>query len=150
MSIQPNRVLTRIIEQVDQSDWPSLRSKVHSSTDGAEWIRVIATPSHQRYATPIHFWVHALREDLTARERREDLVGSAGHALCRNQSLEDWRAEIAEELLPCESPGPAARIYRMLASDCRRSSVATAGDWLIAHFWSHGSGESWRREGRQS
>ena len=54
MSIQANRVLARVIEQVDQSEWPLLRSKVQSSIDGAEWIRVIATPYHGRYATPIH------------------------------------------------------------------------------------------------
>ena len=149
MSIQPKQVLRRIIEQVDLSDWPSLESKVHSSSDGVEWIRVIATPSHERYATPIHFWVHALRDDLTARERREDFVHSAGNALCLNQSLEDWHREIADEHLPCRSPGPTDLIYRMLASDCRRSSVAIAGDWLIAHFWNHGSGQSWRRKGLQ-
>jgi hypothetical protein len=34
----------------------------------------------------------------------------------------------------------------MLESDCRRSSVVESGDWLVAHFWGHGPGPSWRRE----
>jgi hypothetical protein len=33
----------------------------------------------------------------------------------------------------------------MLESACRRSSVIEGGEWLLAHFWGHGRGESWRR-----
>jgi hypothetical protein len=144
MSIQPNRVLARIVEQVDASDWPSLESRIVVSTNQSGWFRIYTEQVHPRYATPIHFWVHALREELTARAQREDLVGAGGRALCRPQSPEDWRAELAGARLPGEIDAQTT-IHRMLESDCRRSSVAWIGEWMIAHFWGHGPAESWRQ-----
>ena len=147
MNIQPNRILARIIEEVERSDWPPLDSRTISSSNRGEWFRYFTAPTQRRYSTPFHFWVHALRDDLHACARGEDLMGMAGYALCQNQSLEDWRSDIGENL-PID-PGfeSEARIYRMQASECRRSSVASNRDRLFAHFWGHGAGESWRREG---
>lgn len=158
MSIQPNRVIHRIIDQVDRSDWPPLRSRVICANERGEFVRLYRVPVHERYATPLHFWVHALREELAATERREDLVAAAGHALCRKQSFPDWTAEVAA--LGLESGGDAAdglalgnisepantpEIYCMLESACRRSSVVAGRKWLMAHFWVHGNQASWRR-----
>jgi hypothetical protein len=147
MSIQPNRVLARIIEQVEKSDWPALESDLRSSPDGREWMRCFNEPSHSRYATPFHFWVHALRDDLAARSRVDDLLGVAGYALCRNQSFAEWRVEVGSDTFLGISAESDATIYEMQASECRRSSVALIGDRLLAHFWEHGCGESWRRRG---
>jgi hypothetical protein len=147
MSIQPNRVLARIIEQVERSDWPALEFELRSSPDGREWMRCFDEPMHPRYATPFHFWVHALRDDLAARSRGEDLMGVAGYALCQNQSLADWRAKVGTSTFLGVVSESDATIYEMQASECRRSSVALIGDRLLAHFWEHGFRESWRRKG---
>ena len=156
MSIPSNRVLSRIVEQVDRSDWPPLESEVRFSTDGTAWIRIFEARFDARYATPIHFWVHALREDLAAGARREDLRGAAGYALCRNQSSDEWRAEIGAMSSAPPASGRAklgrasmskeVRVYRMLSSACRRSSVAVLDDGWMAHFWGHGPGATWRRD----
>lgn len=158
MSIQPNRVLDRIVEQVDRSGWPRLAARTIAPGEGGGLLRLYLHRAEPRYATPVHFWVHALREDLAARAQRGTLVGAAGHALCRPQSLADWRHEVAavmagtedDALLDCAggwSAGSEVQAWRMLESDCRRSSVVAGGGWLVAHFWGHGAGESWRVEG---
>jgi len=161
MSIQPNRVIARIIEQVDASDWPTLPSRVFVTAAGDETIRFYWVAAHPRYATRIHFWVHALRDELASRGRRGDLILAAGHALCRNQSTSDWLMELAEldlreggsivERLALSAALEASRApqaYRMLESACRRSTVVDLGGALMAHFWGHGSGESWRAPAR--
>lgn len=158
MSIQPNRVIHRIIDQVDRSDWPPLASRVFSSLGGGEIIRFYSVPNHERYATPLHFWVHALREELQATDHREDLVSAACHALGQNQSLADWLKELSEFSLEDGRTATQAlglseatlardslQVYRMLDSVCRRSSVVSGSDRLMAHFWGHGSSASWRR-----
>jgi hypothetical protein len=158
MSIQPNRVIHRIIDQVDRSDWPPLVSRVICANEPGEFVRVYRVPTHERYATPLHFWMHALREELTATERREDLVAAAGHALCRRQSVSDWTAEMSALGLESNGgaadglilgnlpePGHATQVYRMLESVCRRSSVFADRKSLMAHFWGHGNQASWKR-----
>jgi len=158
MSIQPNRVIQRIIEQVDQSDWPTLEGEVVCSVATGEFLRFYRSAHHNRYATPLHFWVHALREELRATEHREDLVGIACHALGHKQSRENWLSELAALRLGKESNAidalglsawgearPAVEIYRMLDSDCRRSSVVADASSMMSHFWGHGSRASWRR-----
>ena len=158
MSIQPNRVIQRIIEQVDQSDWPALEGEVVCSVANGNFLRFYRSPHHERYATPLHFWVHALREELRATEHREDLVGIACHALGHKQSLEDWLSELsalgvdegwnaidALGLSAWVDAGPSVEIYRMLDSDCRRSSVVADASSMMSHFWGHGSRASWRR-----
>lgn len=163
MSIQPNRVIHRIVDQVDRSDWPPLTSRLLCSPETGESLRFFQAPRDARYATPLHFWVHCLRDELSATDRREDLVGAAGHALCWSQSLSEWLAELArlrvgdattgvEALglgaLDRADPGStegAVEVYRMLESPCRRSSVVCRTDLMMAHFWGHGSGSSWRK-----
>lgn len=158
MSIQPNRVVARIIHQVDQSDWPRLDSRVFASDDGDRWLRVFRARAEARYATPIHFWVHALRDELAATGRRVDLVGAAGHALCRKTSVGEWVGELrdADQALAAGARGAFADVanevegarrtdaYLMLESECRRSSVVEVDDWLVVDFWCHGAGPSWR------
>lgn len=163
MSIQPNRVIARIIEQVDGSDWPALETRWVVNGDGPESIRLYWAKADPRYATPLHFWVHALREELSTRDRRSDLVGAAGHALCWNQSTSDWWEELeafagADEgagdeisgpdwaAIRALGQGPRSHAHRMLESGCRRSSVVGDDDWWFAHFWGHGSHRSWARE----
>jgi hypothetical protein len=147
MSIHPNRVLARIVEQVEHSDWPPLTAEVHYLAGGEERISLFDEPVQERYATPFHFWVHALRDDLAARDRVADLVHVAGYALCQAQSLDDWQRELDEVWPVGEAPIRCEAIYRMQADECRRSSVALLGDRLVAHFWGHGFETSWRRRG---
>ena len=158
MSIQPNRVINRIIEQVDRSDWPSLTSSVLTSESGGESIRFYRVPQHERYATSLHFWVHALREELAATGQRHHLVGAACHAMGKGQSRSEWLSELEAfiavgglnavglfELHEFEDESRPVEIYRMFESVCRRSSVASDGRTLMAHFWGHGSPITWRR-----
>jgi hypothetical protein len=157
MSIQPNRVVARIIDQVDRSEWPPLDSRVVTFEQGDRWLRVFVAPRQACHATPIHFWVHALRDELSATGRRADLVGAAGHALCRKTAVPAWIESLrrAEEraasggealaaLIERVSGHARAELYRMLESECRRSSVLDGGDFLAAEFWGHGAGSSWR------
>ena len=146
MSIHPNRVLARIIEQVDASDWPRLASELHWSEDGRERIRLYHARAQERYATPFHFWVHALRDELETRARGEDLMGVAGYALGQKQSVEDWRDEVGPILALDDTMREDAIVYVMQAGVCRRSSVVHSGEDLWAHFWGHGPNESWRRK----
>lgn len=156
MSIQPNRVIAKIIHQVDQADWPPLRAEVYSSARLGDWLRLYRAPAADRYATPLHFWTHALRDELAATGRREDLVGAAGHALCQARPIDGWlgdleanealrTAGVAEALRREIEDAPAAALHRMLESSCRRSSVLDLRTGFIADFWGHGAGPSWRR-----
>ena len=158
MSIQPHRVIHRIIEQVDRSDWPRLTPALSGAAAGGGRLRLYRAPISPHYATPIHFWVHALREDLRATGHHEDLVATAAHAICRERPVDGW----LDELTGIESvAGPAvidalersagsvtdssAQVHRMLQSPCRRSSVWASSRGFAADFWSHGPGPVWRR-----
>lgn len=157
MSIQPNRVIARIIEQVDHSGWPRLTSAVYpAASAGDPWVRLYRSPALPRYATALHFWVHALRDELSATGRRRDLVGAAGHALCRSRSAENWLAGLEENVAYRDTgAGEALRreiagrqdvqLHRMLESECRESSVLDLRNEFIADFRVHGAGPSWRR-----
>ena len=164
MSIQPNRIINRIVEQVDGSDWPPLRSRVYSNESQGEVLRIYRVPHEVRYATPLHFWLHALREELMATSHRSDFVGIAAHAMGHYRSFAAWAASDLEQdmktvpsfgadqldrfgLAPVAPDQPDDRsAYVMLASECRRSSVVRGDDWWVATFWSHGAGPSWRRK----
>lgn len=156
MSIQPNRVIAKIIHQVDQADWPPLRSEVFAEEGRGAWVRIYRAPADRRYATAIHFWVHALRDELSATGRREDLVGAAGHALCRRRAADDWlraleengrfrRAKACTEIREAVAGAEDAELHWMLESECRRSSVLDLRTGFVADFWGHGAGPSWRR-----
>jgi hypothetical protein len=170
MSIQPVRVIGRMIDQVDQSDWPPLAGRFVASADETGVYRFYVAPQVERYATPFHFWVHALREERASVGRREDLVGAAGHAMCRSMSLADFLTQLdgcelaeganAREILGlaaipdavvAENAAIAARrgivAYEMLDSACRRSGLARYGGHLMTYFWGHGFAESWRSGG---
>lgn len=163
MSIEPRRVIARITAQVDQSDWPCLEARVFASPEAGETIHFYVAQAHPRYATPIHFWVHALRDELATRGRRADLFDEAGQALCLNQDSADWLASLARfdlgtgagesivdrlALRDRVADAGEPRAYRMRDSVCRRSSVVDLGTHLMAHFWGHGFGESWRAAAR--
>ncbi len=159
MSIQPNRVVARIVDQVDRSDWPRLESRVVSLADDDRWLRLIVAPRGPGHATAIHFWVHALRDELSAIGRRVDLVGAAGHALGRKRTLEAWLEALRDAEARAISGGEAvsallrrveglarAEVHTMLDGTCRQSSVLDAGGFLAVDFWGHGAGWSWRTE----
>ncbi len=169
MSIQPVRIIGRMIDQVAASDWPSLEGQFVDSEDGTGSYRFYRAPKLERYATPFHFWVHALREERVTIGRGEDLVGAAGHAMCRGIALAEFIAQLdafpladgarATEMLGLASvpatvleasTAIAARsgivAYDMLESVCRRSGLASYDGNLLAYFWGHGFVESWRSE----
>ena len=156
MSIQPNRVIAKIIHQVDQADWPSLCSEVFAESDRSEWVRIYRAPADARYATANHFSLHALRDELSATGRRDELVGAAGHALCRRRAIDCWldtletnhrfrEAKAAEEIRASLADAEDAELHWMLESECRRSSVLDLRTGFVADFWGHGAGPSWRR-----
>jgi len=157
MSLQPNRVINRIVMQVDQSDWPRLSSEVYPAANEGEFFRIYRAEAHPRYATPLHFWAHALRDELAATSRREDFLGAAGHALCRGRPVEIWHEGLAAlfghpDLAQAEAYAPATllaserapEVYLMLESECRRSSVLATKDGFMADFWGHGGAPTWR------
>lgn len=170
MSIQPVRVIGRMIDQVAGSDWPRLEGRFVDSADGMGSYRFYRVPQHARYATPFHFWVHAMREERASVGRGEDLVGAASHAMCRGIALAEFVAQLdgfplaadarATEILGLASvpatvletdAASAARrgivAYEMLESACRRSGLASYDGALMAYFWGHGFAESWRSTG---
>lgn len=157
MSIQPNRVLARIVDQVDQSRWPRLASRVVTFAPEDRWLRLIVASRRPEHATAIHFWVHALRDELAFVGRREDLVGAAGQALCRKRPIGPWLDALHEMEARATSGGeavsdlirrmrglPKVERHVMLDSVCRRSSVLDAGDFFAVEFWGHGPGSSWQ------
>lgn len=170
MSIQPVRVIGRMIDQVAASDWPALKGRFAATVDGMSSYRFYRSPQLERYATPFHFWVHALREERAAVGRGEDLVGSAAHAMCRGIALAEFIAELdalvfsdgadAAEMLGLSSVPQAVLAadtansarngivaYTMLESPCRSSGLASYGGEVMAYFGGHGFVESWRSEG---
>lgn len=170
MSIQPVRVIGRMIDQVAASDWPALQGHFAAAEYGISAYRFYRAPKLERYATPFHFWVHALREERKAIGQGEDLVGAAGHAMCRGMALVDFIAELdslvlsggarAAEILglskvphavlkadPAKSARDGIVAYAMLESSCRRSGLASYGGDLMAYFGGHGFAESWRSKG---
>jgi len=149
-------VIAKIIHQVDHADWAPLRAEVFASETSGEWLRVYRAPAQAFHATAIHFWVHALRDELASTGRREDLVGAAGHALCRARGVAAWLAELESNATFAADPAAAAlrrdieaapgpELHRMLESECRRSSVLDLRGEFVADFWNHGAGPSWRR-----
>ena len=149
-------MIAKIIHQVDAADWAPLRAEVFFDDARGEWLRIYRAPAEAYHATAIHFWVHALRDELAATGRREDLVGAAGHALCRSRDVEAWLAELDEnaafratssgdEIRAAVASAGPVQLHRMLESECRRSNVLDLGSEFVADFWSHGAGASWRR-----
>ena len=158
MSIQPHRVIHRIIDQVDRSDWPALHAAFSGAAADGGRLRLYRSPPSTRYATPIHFWAHALREDLRATGRRDDLVATAAHAICRERPVEGWLEELARvdsvsfpslrDFVGVDegaADGQDGQVHHMLQSACRRSSVWASSRGFAADFWSHGPGPIWRR-----
>ena len=124
-------------------------------------MRFYHAPAQARYPTPIHFWVHALRDELTAMGRREDLVGAAANALCRLRPFDEWRKELEEfdgevvEALLAEvgaaedtDDSEESQVFRMLGGECRTSSVVDHRTGFVADFQGHGDGPTWRRSAR--
>ena len=95
------------------------------------------------FATPFHFWAHALR-DLLDRQGRPDLFEAmATHALCRAE--EGARAGAALRELSQRVPGAPATgteafsaSYCMIEQDVMASWVAESRSGFVAFFWLRG------------
>lgn len=153
MSIQPGRVLWRIVDEVDHTPRRSFVRTVFESaafSDGAdsermEIARIASRAGAPPFPTLLHFWTHALRGWLDALGQADQLVGAAGYAMCEHMDEAETRREFERlaSRLRSESPAPSllgnfTEAYRMIDGSCRASFVvATDVEWLSL-TWAHG------------
>ena len=155
MSIQPGRVLWRIVDEVDRSPRVTLPRIVFDATtfSGAprgERIEVVriaarAVDGAAPFATLLHFWTHALRGWLDTQGQADQLVGAAGYAMCEHVGETTLRAEFARLAARLHPASPALALdgefveaYRMIDGSCRVSFVgATETEWQSV-TWGHG------------
>lgn len=155
MSIQPGRVLWRIVDEVDRSPRVTLPRIVFDATAFAEGsrgerievVRIAARAANGAapFATLLHFWTHALRGWLDTQGQADQLVGAAGYAMCEHVGEATLRAELTRlaARLHTESPalaleGEFVEAYRMIDGSCRVSFVgATDTEWQSV-TWGHG------------
>jgi hypothetical protein len=155
VSIQPGRVLWRIVDEVDRTPRAMLPRSVFDATAfedaaGGERIEVVRIPSIDEngaapFATLLHFWTHALRDWLDTHGQADQLVGVGGYAMCEHVDEPTLRAEFAKlgaKLRPAVPAlalqGTFVEAYRMMDGTCRASFVvATESEWQSV-TWGHG------------
>ncbi|MEE3332113.1 MAG: hypothetical protein VX246_14705 [Myxococcota bacterium] len=153
MSIQPGRVLWRIVDEVDRTPRRSFGRTLFGSaafsqsanSERMEIARIASGGDAPPFPTLLHFWTHALRGWLDALGQSDQLVGVAGYAMCEHMDEAETGREferLTRRLRP-ESPalslfGNFAEAYRMIDGRCRASFVvATDVEWLSL-TWAHG------------
>ena len=153
MSIQPGRVLGRIVEEVDRTPRRSFVRTLFGSaafSDGAnsdrmEIARIDVGRGAPPFPTLLHFWTHALRGWLDELGQSDQLVGVAGYAMCEQMDEAETGREFERltSRLRSESPalslfGEFSEAYRMIDGSCRASFVvATDVEW-VSVVWAHG------------
>ncbi len=143
MSIANYSVVSRILAEVQQSSpQPELVGvdrvdEPQQTFELRRTRRVHLAP----FATPFHFWAHALQA-LLANEGRSDLFEAmATHALCQVVEAEEVGPALAAlagrmTSRPALAPdGGFRRGYRMIDQDVMCSWVAEAQDEWFAAFW---------------
>jgi len=153
VSIQPNRVVARIVDEVARSPRPTLPFVAWPSGAGYadEQIGTLSLPavsSATSFATLFHFWTHGLRAFLELHRMGDQLAGAAGYAMCEQLSPAALDLEIAALAQRLPSPPAGARpfalagkpveAYRMIDGPCRHSLVAATESHWWASFRCHG------------
>ena len=144
MSIQPNRVVWRIVDEVARAPRPDLAFE--ETSHGSERVVVVRhrTPAGDAPpATLFHFWAHALRAFLELHDQADQLEGAAGYAMCEQLGPRELASELARLYAPLGSAAPPALpeardAYKMMDGPCRRSIVLEGSDERCAFFAHHG------------
>lgn len=151
MSIQPNRVVWRIVDEVLRGPrsplaverWPSVPEFGDQQVQAVRCAARSAAGGRP-FATLFHFWTHALMAFLELHGQGDQLEGAAGYAMCQRLAVGAIERELEGYRSGLESPraiSPSGRpldAYRMMDGPCRRSLVVeTDVEWL-ALFRSHG------------
>lgn len=149
MSIQPNRVVWRIVDEVARTpDRPvrieCRRSRSDGSTESVATGRSESGAASARFATLFHFWTHALRSFLELHGQADQLEGVAGYAMCERLDAEAFAREreryraLLDDGDALEIPERVREAYRMIDGPCRASVVlASEREWWALFRW-HG------------
>lgn len=150
MSIQPNRVVWRIVDEVARTPERPVcvvcrRSRDDRATEAVATACCASGPAGERFATLFHFWTHALRSFLELHGQADQLEGVAGYAMCEQIAAEALAHELEhyrEPLAAGEALEVAGRVreaYRMIDGPCRTSIViASERQWWALFRW-HGA-----------
>ena len=145
MSIQPNRVVWRIVDEVARAPRPRLAfEQVANRSERVVLVRHRPAGRDAGLATLFHFWAHALRAFLELHDQADQLEGTAGYAMCERLGPRELEIELAQLYAPLEpamQPAlPDARdAYKMMDGPCRRSLVLEGTSERCALFGHHGA-----------
>lgn len=158
MSIAPNRVVARIVEEVAGAARieldrallaPCSRGSAANSRVHVEVARASIRPAPP-CASLFHFWTHALRAFLDEAGHVDQLRDAASAALCARleppeleRALRSIAARAGVEparLAPASGArAPRVEAYCMIDGRCRGSLVAASDREWWAVSWAHGS-----------
>lgn len=150
MSIQPNRVVWRIVDEVARTPERPVRivcrrSRSDRATEAVATACCESDAASARFATLFHFWTHALRSFLELHGHADQLEGAAGYAMCEQLGSEELARELERYREPLaggeviEVAGRVREAYRMIDGPCRASIViASERQWWALFRW-HGA-----------
>jgi len=153
MSIQPGRVLWRIVDEVDRTPRSSFVRTLFgnaafsdsANSERMEIARIASGGGVPPFPTLLHFWTHALRAWLDAIGQSDQLVGVAGYAMCEHMDEAETTREferLASRLRPESAAfslsGDFAEAYRMIDGCCRASFVVSTDVEWLSLTWAHG------------
>ena len=103
-------------------------------------LRRTAVVYERPFATPFHFWAHALHDLLESRQRLDLFEAVATHALCRVEEAGEARSALGvlAARVGLAVPGVAADLrqsYRMIDQEVMCSWVTEGPSEFVAFFW---------------
>lgn len=139
MSIANYSVVGRILGEVMETSPPLELTPSPQAETADEIFQILRTGCvHEApFATPFHFWAHALRALLEKRGRGDLFEPIATQALCRAEdgSAAQHALTALAERMGCEAAIPLASGYRMVDQDVMVSWVGEAAEEFVAFFW---------------
>ena len=140
MSIASQSVMGRILAEVQSRPGPpELGARERNRSEGQLFELRRSEVSHEPpFATPLHFWAHALHDLLVAEGRSDLFEALAAHGLCRVEEPEaiarGFRA-LAGRVGSDAEPLEVTSGYRMLDRDVVASWLAESDAGFSACFW---------------
>lgn len=143
MSIANNSLLRRILVEVRDAQAPAGLPPAERREDAGQLLELRRTQQVHAppFATPLHFWAHALRAFLADRGRPELFEALAASSLCEaipGERVEAMFRTLAERLSPpvsLQDGKPFVGGYRMVDERVLVSWVAERRQELVALFW---------------
>ncbi len=143
MSIAKHSVVGRILSEVAAGEVPHALFEVERSCETTQLLELRRSTRLHRppFATPLHFWAHALRALLEDRGRPDLFDAIATDGLCRAVAGEELSAGLRELAARVAEPPeldlrvPFETGYCMLEQEEMASFVAERPGESLAVFW---------------